>query len=164
MGLLDFLPDWMDMAFDEIVASPWGILSICLLGPVLEELLFRGAVTKVLLRHYRPRVAIVLSALLFGLFHINPVQVVAASCSGLLLGWLYWRTRSLWPSIVVHVLNNSFSVLLMRALPDVEHLSELYTPAERALLLGAAVVLLALSLFAMRRGQFATTTSSQSVD
>lgn len=151
MSCLDFLPDWMEMAFDEIIASPWGILSICLLGPVLEEMLFRGAVLKHLLGCYRPVTAILLSALLFGLFHVNPAQVVAATCSGLLLGWLYWRTDSLWPSILVHVVNNSFSVFLTRTHPDLEHLSELFSPLSYLLLVVVAALLLALSIWMLQR-------------
>lgn len=151
MSMLDFLPDWMEMAFDEMAYSPWGILGICLLGPVLEEMLFRGAVLKSLLSHYRPATAIGLSALLFGIFHVNPAQVVAACCSGLLLGWLYQRTCSLWPSILVHVVNNSCSVFLMRTCPDVEHLSELFPTGGYVLLIGLSACVLLLSLTMLRR-------------
>ena len=55
---------------------------------------------------------------------MNPAQVVFASLAGMLLGWLYWRTRSLIPCMVVHVLNNSFSVWSSLAYPEANSLTE----------------------------------------
>ena len=58
MSELTFLPNLLDQTFD-ILQSGWlGILCISVLGPVLEELLFRGAITKELLRRYSPAKAI----------------------------------------------------------------------------------------------------------
>ncbi|MBQ8502363.1 MAG: CPBP family intramembrane metalloprotease [Bacteroides sp.] len=124
MSHLAFLPDIMEQTFDLMQTDGLGIFSLAIVGPVLEELLFRGAVTKVLLEKYRPLKAIILSALIFGVFHINPVQVVAAFISGLFLAWLYWRTRSVIPCILFHVLNNSLSVYLNLHYPDVEYISD----------------------------------------
>ena len=68
--LMKWIPDIMEQSFD-ILQSGWGgILAIAVIGPVLEELLFRGAITKALLQQYSPTKAILLSALLFGVFHI----------------------------------------------------------------------------------------------
>ena len=72
MGLLDWIPNIMEQSFD-ILQSGWGgILAIAIVGPVLEELLFRGAITKALLQQYSPAKAILIAAFLFGVFHINP--------------------------------------------------------------------------------------------
>lgn len=121
---LDFLPDWLENTFDALQAGWLGIVCVALLGPVLEELLFRGAVTKVLLRRYSPAVAIVVSGLLFGIFHLNPAQIVGASLAGFLFAWIYWRTGSLVPCILIHVLNNSLSVFLSLRYPEAESLTE----------------------------------------
>ena len=75
MSKLSFLPDWLGNTFDLLQSGWLGILCISVLGPILEEMLFRGAITKVLLRKYNPVKAIILSALIFGIFHINPAQV-----------------------------------------------------------------------------------------
>ena len=78
MSLLDWIPNIMEQSFD-ILQSGWGgILAIAIVGPVLEELLFRGAITKALLQQYNPTKAILISALLFGAFHINPAQILPA--------------------------------------------------------------------------------------
>lgn len=152
-AVLTFLPDLMEQTFDVLQSGMTGVACIALLGPVLEEMLFRGAVTEELLRRYRPAMAIVLSGLLFGLFHINPAQVVSACFMGFLLAWLYWRTRSLIPCILVHVLNNSLSVVLGLCCPQVEELTDVpgMSGGVLAVVLVAAAALLAVSLWRMGR-------------
>lgn len=125
MSGLSFLPDWLGTTFD-ILQSGWlGIICISVLGPVLEEMLFRGAITKVLLQKYSPVKAIVFSALIFGIFHINPAQVVGAVLSGLLFAWLYYKTGSLIPGILIHILNNGLSVFFSLHYPDMKYTSDL---------------------------------------
>ena len=87
IGLLDWIPNIMEQSFD-ILQSGWGgILAIAIIGPVLEEILFRGAITRALLQQYNPTKAILISALLFGVFHINPAQILPAFLIGILLAW-----------------------------------------------------------------------------
>lgn len=151
MGFLSFLPDWIGDAFDSMRDNWGGILFISLLGPIVEELVYRGAITRELLRRYRPGVAIVLSAFLFGLAHFNPVQTVFAFMLGLLLGWMYWRTRSVVPCIVFHVLNNGLSTWLSLQYPDVETLRDLWgADVHTAVLCGAAALFL-LALWRLSR-------------
>lgn len=145
MSHLTFLPDWLDDTFDALQSGWLGIVCVGVLGPVLEELLFRGAVTKVLLAKYSPMKAILISGLLFGLFHINPVQVVGATLMGFLFAWLYYRTRSLVPCILIHILNNSLSVYLNLSFPDVEYTSELVGTPAYPVCLALAVLLFVLS-------------------
>ena len=100
--------------FDQMTGGVVGLIDTGFLTPVAEELLCRGAIlgTLLLMMPRRPWVCIVVSALIFGLIHLNPVQMVFGSLYGLLLGWLFWRTGSLLPSIVVHVANNTTVLLL----------------------------------------------------
>ena len=89
-----------------------GIMGLAFFGPLLEEVLFRGAIQGLLMRFFgRPWPAIVVAALVFGIFHMNPVQIVYATLLGIVLGWIYYRTGSLLSVIVGHVLNNSLAVV-----------------------------------------------------
>ncbi|WP_291529022.1 CPBP family intramembrane glutamic endopeptidase [Bacteroides sp. UBA939] len=125
MSYLTFLPDFLDDEF-EVLQSTWlGIACIGVLGPILEEFLFRGAITKALLKKYKPVTAILISGLVFGIFHLNPAQIVGATLIGFVLGWIYYKTRSVIPCILIHILNNSLSVYLSMRFPDVEYTSDL---------------------------------------
>ena len=75
MSHLTFLPDWLSDTFD-LLQSGWLGIICSYIGTHFEELLFRGAITKVLLKKYNPLVAILISGLIFGIFHMNPAQVV----------------------------------------------------------------------------------------
>ena len=89
-----------------------GIMGLAFFGPLLEEVLFRGAIQGLLMRFFgRPWPAIVVAALVFGIFHMNPVQIVYATLLGIVLGWIYYRTGSLLSVIVGHVLNISLAVV-----------------------------------------------------
>ena len=150
MSLLDWIPNIMEQSFD-ILQSGWGgILTIVIIGPVLEELLFRGAITKALLQQYDPPKAIFISALLFGIIHINPAQIIPAFLIGILLAWTYYKTGSLIPGIFMHILNNSLSVYISYKYPDAEHMDDLISGTPYLLVLSGAVLLLIGSILAMR--------------
>lgn len=98
--------------FSGLSRNVLGIFCLAVLAPLLEEVLFRGAIQGVLMRYFgRPWPAIIVSALVFGVFHWNPIQVVYATLLGIVLGWIYYRTGSLMSVIVGHVLNNTLAVV-----------------------------------------------------
>jgi len=143
MSLLDWIPNIMEQSFN-ILQSGWGgILAIAIVGPVLEELLFRGAITKALLQQYNPTKAILISALLFGAFHINPAQILPAFLIGILLAWTYYKTGSLIPCIFMHILNNSLSVYLSIKYPEAENMDGLISGTPYLIILIGAIVILA---------------------
>lgn len=108
------IPNSGEELFIAMSRTSWGLLSITLLGPLLEELLFRGAVEGHLLREWKsPWGAIVVSSLIFGVVHGNPAQIPFAFLLGMMFGWLYYRTGSLLPGVVGHVLNNSVAAVNM---------------------------------------------------
>ncbi len=107
------LPDYHAGLVREMMGRPLGVLSIVLLAPVAEELLFRGAVQRQLMvTWHHPAGAVCASALIFGLVHANPAQMPFAALMGLVLGWVYYRTGSLLLCIVMHLVNNGSSLLL----------------------------------------------------
>ncbi|MDD4673021.1 MAG: type II CAAX endopeptidase family protein [Bacteroidales bacterium] len=81
-------------------------LTIVVAAPILEELIFRGIILDGFLRRYSPVKSIVLSSFLFGIVHFNPWQFIAAFLIGLLAGWVYYKTRKLSLTIIIHVVNN----------------------------------------------------------
>ena len=111
------MPKEMENILMEIVKSPLGYFTIAIIVPLAEELVFRGAILRVLLPEGR-WVAIVISALLFGLAHGNLAQLPHAFLLGLLLGWMYARTGSILPGFVVHLVNNTVAYILMRLTPN----------------------------------------------
>lgn len=115
------------------------VLAVCVMAPLLEEMLFRGIVLRGFLQRYARWQAIFLSALLFGAAHMNIYQFVVGFAMGCVLGWLYERTRSLIPCIVLHAAYNGATLLLADRL-------DALTPSR---LLGAAAVALAAGAFGL---------------
>lgn len=107
------LSTWEEAWFKDMASGSFGmIVCVCLLAPVLEEMLFRGIILRSFLQQYSKWAAIVGSATLFGFAHMNIYQYVAALITGLFLGWLYERTRSLLPCIALHAGYNTSVILL----------------------------------------------------
>ena len=146
MSELTFLPDLLDQTFDLLQSGWLGILCISVLGPILEELLFRGAITKELLRRYSPAKAILFSGLIFGIFHLNPAQIISACLIGFLLAWLYYKTRSLMACILIHIMNNGLSVYLSLKHPEIEDMTHLLRNPYAVVWVVVFMVLLLLSL------------------
>ena len=145
------LPNSMQETFEMMMRHPLGIIAIVIMAPIVEELLFRGAIEGYLLRKWKhPAGAIVFSSLVFGLVHGNWVQAPFAFVIGLALGWMYYRTGSLLPGILMHFVNNSTAVLgfLITDNPEATMVSE-YGPQGAAWMAvaGAAVTVLCVYLF-----------------
>lgn len=87
-----------------------GILYGVILGPIAEELVFRG-LTLYFAEKFTKRfwLANILQAALFGLFHMNLIQGIYAFALGLIMGWIYKSFHSLYASILFHVAFNGLS-------------------------------------------------------
>lgn len=108
------LPNIAEEIFVGMSSSVWGMLAIGIFGPICEEIVFRGGLMKPMLdRGANPWVAILLSAIVFGLVHGNPAQIPFAAMVGVVFGIIYYRTQSLVITSLCHILNNSASVVLM---------------------------------------------------
>ena len=91
------------------------------MAPLVEELLFRGAIQGHLLRKgMNPWVALFIASAIFGIVHMNPVQILFAFAIGLIFGWLYYRTGSLVPGIVGHFINNTIACVQMATMSQEE--------------------------------------------
>lgn len=92
------------------------LLAVGIIGPIFEEILFRGLVFGELRKITKVQVAIFIQALLFGIYHMNLVQGTYAFVIGILLGYVYYRSSSIISSIIVHVTINSSTVLMSQVL------------------------------------------------
>ena len=116
--LMPALPDYLSGTFKAIMGHNFGYLTLCLLAPLVEEVVFRGAILRTLLRAFGSHwAAITVSALLFAVVHLNPAQMPHAFLMGLLLGWMYYRTGSILPGVVLHWVNNTVAYAVTILLP-----------------------------------------------
>lgn len=91
-----------------------GFITVCILAPIFEEILFRGILLRGLLQNgTSPIIAIILSSFLFGAAHLNPWQFLGAGFLGAIFGYVYYRTKSLWLVMFLHALNNMISFVMM---------------------------------------------------
>ncbi len=113
------MPELIRKYFNSVITNDiYSFVMIAIAAPLLEELVFRGIVLDGLLKHYSPVKAIIWSAAIFGIAHLNPWQFLSAFSLGLVIGWLYWKTNSLIPGIAIHFINNSLSFLMMMVTGD----------------------------------------------
>ena len=96
----------------RLVSGIAGILNACIFAPIGEEIGFRGIILGGLLKtRCRPWIAILVSAIIFASFHGFGANFVTAMLFGILVGWLYWRTGSIIPGIIIHITNNSLTAI-----------------------------------------------------
>ncbi|MBE6838341.1 MAG: CPBP family intramembrane metalloprotease [Ruminococcus sp.] len=94
-------------AFETAVMTIYSVI----LAPIFEEILFRGFVLKNLSR-FNVRFGIIMSAILFGLFHGNLSQFIGATCFGVIVALTTVKANSLIPAIVMHSVGNGMLSLM----------------------------------------------------
>lgn len=100
----------------KLLATGWvGVLPVVVLIPIVEEIVFRKFCISALLSETKPVWAIILSGFLFGVLHVQPVQILGATLLGIVFGWIYYLSKSLLPSIVLHICNNGFYVFRLKS-------------------------------------------------
>ncbi|ERK39149.1 CAAX protease self-immunity [Segatella baroniae F0067] len=117
------MPEHVERLLVDIMRQPLGYIFIGILAPVAEEVVFRGAVLRSLLTVMEGRWrwgAIAVSAVIFGAVHGNESQFLHAVLTGVLLGWMYERTRSIVPGLVCHWVNNSLAFLATNLAPGID--------------------------------------------
>lgn len=116
------MPDSVKAIFDRAFVNTTTVdlvISTCILAPLFEELVCRGLILRgIAACGGSPRRAILWSAFFFALVHLNPWQSIPAFVLGVFFGWVYWRTGSLWTTILLHAVNNGISVVITRTFPD----------------------------------------------
>ena len=89
-----------------------GFLYGCIFCPVLEEIGFRSILLGGLLKsRCRPWLAILITAVIFALFHGVGMHFLVSFVFAIITGWLYWRTGSIILCMIIHIINNSLSFI-----------------------------------------------------
>ncbi len=89
------------------------LIALLVVPPIFEELLCRGVILEAVRRKHGGWIACVVSSLMFGVMHFEPQSVINAFMIGLLLGYLYIRTNSIFAPIIIHFLNNVMAYLYL---------------------------------------------------
>lgn len=105
------IESYFNQIFEQNIIFIIFTMTIC--PAFLEEFMMRGFLLNGLLNKYKPSLAIVLSAVIFGLFHGNVPQFINATIAGVITGVLYYKTRSLWLCIIEHAANNFLAFFLI---------------------------------------------------
>jgi len=131
------LPNIVEGEFGMVLDNPAGYMVIGIFAPLVEEVVFRGAILRALLRSMKSHWgAIAISAVLFSLVHANPAQMPYALAIGMLLGWMYWRTDSVVPGIAFHWMNNTIAYVAYNVMPNPDaKLIDYFAGNERTMLL-----------------------------
>ncbi|HEX6372307.1 MAG TPA: ABC transporter permease subunit/CPBP intramembrane protease [Longimicrobium sp.] len=130
----------------------WLFFIAALTPAVCEELVFRGVLLQSLGREMRGWHAVVLSAAIFGAFHLSfetALRFLPTAFIGLLMGWVVWHSRSIFASMLMHFINNAFVVMLLWQ-PAVQKLAFRGESLQWPVVAGGAL-LLALGLWLLPR-------------
>lgn len=158
-SLMPPMPEWLETALNSMVEGRvWmNFLCVSIFAPFFEEWLCRGMVLRGLLnyskkdgqRGIKPAYAIVLSALFFGLIHLNPWQALPAFALGCLFGYVYYRTGSLKLTMLMHFTNNSFA-LIFSNIDSLKDYESFVDTMPLPVYLGLAAVCVAMLYFIIR--------------
>ena len=125
-GVFEKLEEYLKMLEETVAATTEKMLNVDTIGGLLlnllvialipavgEELTFRGVLQQGLMRRVKsPHVAILLSAAIFSFIHFQFYGFLPRMFLGILLGYMFYITRSLWTSISMHFVNNGTAVVL----------------------------------------------------
>ena len=123
--LATLVPSWMEfyvqlmenVGLDGEV-TPLLILYVVILGPISEELIFRGLTAGYAKRIFRLWVVNVVQAVLFGAMHMNPIQSIYAFVLGLVIGYLVLKSDSLLMGMIIHITFNASSFVVSYVMPE----------------------------------------------
>ena len=93
-------------------AAPIMILAVAVIGPILEELVFRRVIFGTLIKKYNFWISAIISGVVFAAIHLEFEHIILYTICGLVFAYLYHKTQSIWASIIAHVLLNSMVTVL----------------------------------------------------
>lgn len=91
---------------DQQTSAIMVVTIITFIAPILEEIFFRGFVFKTMLKKWAPWLAFIMSSLIFAAIHFEFQSIIPLFILGLIMNWIFYRTKSLYPGIFFHIINN----------------------------------------------------------
>jgi membrane protease YdiL (CAAX protease family) len=97
--------------FAELDSPVWFFIVGAIFAPLVEEIFFRGFLFQGFRQRYGWVTGMLLSAAIFAIAHLDLVVLIPTFVLGCLLAYLFHRSNSIWPGVILHFLVNSFSLL-----------------------------------------------------
>ena len=151
--VLEPLYELLPVPHQNFGGGGWAFAAVVVIAPLFEEWICRGLIFGSLRSRYGVVRSVVLSALVFGLMHVQPVPVLNAFVLGLVLAFIYHKTNSLWSSVILHALYNGTAYLLTIMGFEDQSFRSLFGDHTMgyATFYGAALILFVVSFFAIAR-------------
>ena len=122
-------------------------LGVVVIAAITEELLFRGFIQRIFQRNMNGALAVILASLLFSLSHFNPPLIPAIAALGILYGYIFYRTGTLWYSIGGHAIYNLATLIRLNAASEEEIVSaNVVTPHLAWTLVSLAILVISLRI------------------
>ena len=157
MSVMPKMPEWLENVMKQLVTGDNLLLNfimVSVFAPFFEEWLCRGMVLRGLLANkIKPVWAIVISAIFFGVIHLNLWQALPAFLLGCLFGFVYYKTGSLKLTMLMHCVNNTFSLLMsnLNGFENVETWRDVFPDQRYWFIFAACILLLVLIVRAFLR-------------
>lgn len=113
-------------------------LSICVVAPIVEEIIFRGGILHMLDR-YGNVFAVLVSAVAFSVIHFNPAGFFVTFALGIVLGFVRYTSDSIYPCIIMHAANNLLGFLQIIFISDMGYVSYIFAAVSWIFMLACAV-------------------------
>ncbi|MDP4091239.1 MAG: type II CAAX endopeptidase family protein [Bacillota bacterium] len=140
--VINIFPEYEEVSQTVQTAfNPVGIPLIIVLIPIFEEIFFRGIIFNELRSRINVTAAVILQALIFGVFHGNILQGIYTFMLAIILALVYIWTRSIWSNIIVHI---TYNLLGSIVIPIIMYLTQFF-------IIGYLVIGGALTVFLIRR-------------
>lgn len=121
--------DNTEMLGNIMKTAPIMILSAAIFAPILEEIIFRRVIFGSLIQKYNFWISAIVSGLVFSAIHLEFEHLLLYAVCGLIFAFLYYKTKSIWTSIISHMLLNGSVSLVQYYMEDILRLLEKYQPA-----------------------------------
>lgn len=158
------IPDWLNLAQEgqyEMILNflmtegviVYALIAIAVIPSICEEILFRGYILRAFEKSWGIILAILVSGLFFGLFHLQAANIMPLATLGVVLAVMTWLSGSIWPAIFAHFVNNAMAVIIGINYPELFFQDINYESLPPFWVLIGSILLTCLIIYAMLKGR-----------